>query len=686
MTQDGGLQRLVRLLVEFTTNPPAPSPNTIYGLSPPTPASFKSPALSITDGSSSLNFTGPYDKSAAHRFSLAFQSVVNIGVRGNEDIRARVVRAGTLDVVSSVLKAWLTARGFAVGPSSSATGVPRESREQRMARRAAASRTQAVEGLLSTTAAIGHPSRPDAPSGPRPERRRGERETTRETAHELQRALRRSIAAVRLAFFLFFDIFVTNLFVRQNDIPTSSATLPHPLPIAMPTPGLPQAQVRTRPELSAPPTSAGSSTTHSSASPSPPPAPPRSRSGTVTRPVAGPSNHHHLHPHTTPTSRQARHSFNRESTGSGSSADNSRAETETEDDENGDDTDTQQEDQSHGRARPQEENDAHIVISDFSTVDEAGGDPAAVVSHPGILGDGDMVHGMGGVGVGGQNDDFAMGAPPGAPGAIGVGTMNINITIPTRTTGGNGPVTTLDVAETPRARTQPLPMTMNIPAMAHPQHHHHHHHHHHPPLSHPQGNGIGKREGMYRDEDVLLALQLLAYLSKYPHVRQAFYKSRGEAPPAAIMISQAKKDDKEKKRDGSDYQSGHTGAGGDFFRAFLGRGHSHNSPSSSIPPSASSTSGIPTNSTSASSTQPTPPIRHTNVFSLVERFTFRPSSAETGLPNPPPKLPPEIQYWAGVIMRNACRKDESRGGVRQCANSKSLKYHCIEIEILMFFL
>jgi hypothetical protein len=24
-----------------------------------------------------------------------------------------------------------------------------------------------------------------------------------------------------------------------------------------------------------------------------------------------------------------------------------------------------------------------------------------------------------------------------------------------------------------------------------------------------------------------------------------------------------------------------------------------------------------------------------------------------------------------VIMRNACRKDESRGGIRQCANSKS---------------
>ena len=57
-----------------------------------------------------------------------------------------------------------------------------------------------------------------------------------------------------------------------------------------------------------------------------------------------------------------------------------------------------------------------------------------------------------------------------------------------------------------------------------------------------------------------------------------------------------------------------------------------------------------------------------NIFSLVERFTFRPSATEASLPHPPEFLPPEIQYWAGVIMRNACRKDDSRGGIRQCAN------------------
>ena len=67
---------------------------------------------------------------------------------------------------------------------------------------------------------------------------------------------------------------------------------------------------------------------------------------------------------------------------------------------------------------------------------------------------------------------------------------------------------------------------------------------------------------------------------------------------------------------------------------------------------------------------PVPQPRMTNVFSLVGWFTFRPSPSEYALLNPPPFLLLEIQYWAGVITRNACRKDENRGGVRQCANSE----------------
>ncbi|KAG8689177.1 hypothetical protein FRC11_003931 [Ceratobasidium sp. 423] len=95
--------------------------------------------------------------------------------------------------------------------------------------------------------------------------------------------------------------------------------------------------------------------------------------------------------------------------------------------------------------------------------------------------------------------------------------------------------------------------------------------------------------GPYGDEEVLFNLQLLAYLSKYPHM---------QATNPSLLLR-------------------------------------------------------------LSATTQSP-----NVFSLVERFTFCPSPSETTLP----RLPHEIQYWAEVIMRNACRKDDQRGGIRQCAN------------------
>jgi hypothetical protein len=82
----------------------------------------------------------------------------------------------------------------------------------------------------------------------------------------------------------------------------------------------------------------------------------------------------------------------------------------------------------------------------------------------------------------------------------------------------------------------------------------------------------------HREEDVLLCLQLLAYLSKYPHLRDLFHTAYTK-----------------------------------------------------------------------------------NVFSVVEKFCHR-------------LHPGPIQYWAGVIMRNACRKDETRGGIRKCANMSCGKW------------
>ncbi|KAI8334532.1 hypothetical protein EDC96DRAFT_469878 [Choanephora cucurbitarum] len=88
----------------------------------------------------------------------------------------------------------------------------------------------------------------------------------------------------------------------------------------------------------------------------------------------------------------------------------------------------------------------------------------------------------------------------------------------------------------------------------------------------PLLNNLSTDATLHREEDILLSLQLLAYLSKYPSIRQAFHSNH-----------------------------------------------------------------------------------RSNVFSVVEKFTHR-------------LHPAAIVYWAGVIMRNACRKDEARGGVRQCAN------------------
>lgn len=120
---------------------------------------------------------------------------------------------------------------------------------------------------------------------------------------------------------------------------------------------------------------------------------------------------------------------------------------------------------------------------------------------------------------------------------------------------------------------------------------------------------------VYREEEVLLSLQLLAYLSKYPHVRHFFHN----ADVREDMI---------------------------FCPEW---------PEETLPNRSWQPSDLP----------------QSNVFSVAERFTHRPTRSST-TPNVLcslyPRLAPDIQYWAGVVMRNACRKDESRGGIRQCAN------------------
>lgn len=112
-----------------------------------------------------------------------------------------------------------------------------------------------------------------------------------------------------------------------------------------------------------------------------------------------------------------------------------------------------------------------------------------------------------------------------------------------------------------------------------------------------------------RDEDVLMSLQLLAYVSKYCNLRTYFQQSH-LVPKLKIgnhlnALDDSSTCDANAQRDESEDEE------------YL----------------------LPDDF---------------NIFPLVEKFTVRHHSQD-------------MQHWAGVVMRNLCRKDDARGGIRQCA-------------------
>jgi hypothetical protein len=119
---------------------------------------------------------------------------------------------------------------------------------------------------------------------------------------------------------------------------------------------------------------------------------------------------------------------------------------------------------------------------------------------------------------------------------------------------------------------------------------------------------------MPREEDVLMSLQLLAYVSKYCGLRSYFQKSH--LVPRLKIGKELRLLDGEEVSDSPDP--------GKFEEEYL----------------------LPNDS---------------NIFPLVEKFTVRYHSTD-------------MQYWAGVVMRNLCRKDDTRGGIRQCAYYKCGKW------------
>ncbi|KAJ5098489.1 MYND-type zinc finger protein samB [Penicillium argentinense] len=120
---------------------------------------------------------------------------------------------------------------------------------------------------------------------------------------------------------------------------------------------------------------------------------------------------------------------------------------------------------------------------------------------------------------------------------------------------------------------------------------------------------------MPRDEDVLMSLQLLAYVSKYCNLRSYFQHSH--------LVPKLKIDRELHLLD------------------------ENADPSTPVEmPEDEDEYLLPDD---------------INIFPLVEKFTVRHHSKD-------------MQYWACVVMRNLCRKDESRGGIRQCAYYKCGKW------------
>lgn len=123
---------------------------------------------------------------------------------------------------------------------------------------------------------------------------------------------------------------------------------------------------------------------------------------------------------------------------------------------------------------------------------------------------------------------------------------------------------------------------------------------------------------MPRDDDVLMGLQLLAYISKYCNLRH-YFQTTHLVPRLRI--------DREVER------------------IYGGKGQDEEP----IPE--------PTEDELEEYLQPD----DQNIFPLVEKFTV-------------PHHSKDMQYWACVVMRNLCRKDDARGGTRQCANYKCGKW------------
>ncbi|KAI9734465.1 MAG: hypothetical protein M1818_006854 [Claussenomyces sp. TS43310] len=158
-----------------------------------------------------------------------------------------------------------------------------------------------------------------------------------------------------------------------------------------------------------------------------------------------------------------------------------------------------------------------------------------------------------------------------------------------------GPTIGLSPAQTAMNNNSPTTMNATIPRYL---------------LDRPTPTNAQVLAAMPRDEDVLMSLQLLAYVSKYCNLRSYFQKSH-LVPKLKIGTELHLLDHDESICMQTSLEEE------EWEEEYL----------------------LPDDF---------------NIFPLVEKFTVRHHSQD-------------MRYWAGVVMRNLCRKDDSRGGIRQCA-------------------
>ena len=625
LTQDGGLERLLDILRASALPQEVPDVPDLWGLNGP------STARVITQ-----------QRIIFLRQNLAFQSVVNIGVRGNEAIRTRVVQAGALDVVAQILESWLRLCGISIlaGPMGSQAAVdainagrpvPGTTAEdrRRLIRQAAAVNGQShhapapaaastsrssgsgILDFVSNVANLANIRRPSpATQAPDPIMahlpHRGESDVEMADAEGEDgtdvasvgigddsmdveeetdmRASRRSTTGHSVTPRPEAPLLPSTIspapgsrdpsqgssagtsyseegMASSSRMPRASSShgtgsAPHPS-LRPPALNLSAARI---PQLAQDPVSNQSSPMATpTRQDSDDPIRPLGRRGTI---VARPVN-----VNLAPRNERQRNA----EAGSGAS-------------DGGEDIDLPTATLAAGIAAAE----AQAMESGGTVVPDDPGPPPNVEIVEGMAGDNIEEPSPEQMAAEQARLDMEAGAPPGQPGAAQTPRVTATTATPRQATNqatdqAAEPNDQIIIANSAPRGFQDLSSYVGVSCMINPD---------------------GDR---YSDDSVLLALQLLAYLSKYPNVRSAFHHPRRPMHPTFDLKT--------------------------------------SDPRFALPQRAA--------------------LSHTaNVFSLVERFTFRSSPSDPLLH----RIPEEIQYWAGVIMRNACRKDEARGGIRQCAH------------------